>query len=291
MALLLGVSVGTAATASAADCLEGSVNGRYSQLGGAAGSLGAVTSCEQGTPDGSGRYATFERGAIYSSPASGAWDVSGSFRQFWAATGWENGFLHYPTSGENPIRDRGVFQNYQGGTLYWSPATGAHSVSGAFLGLYGSQGYENGFLGYPTSQENPVRAGGVFQLFTGGVAYWSPASGAHTVSGSFRGLYGNLGYENGCLGYPTSQEFGISGGVQQNYQFGRMTWSPAAGPAASCGAVVTPAPNPTPAPTPNPGVYYANCTEARAAGAAPIFVGEPGYRPALDRDRDGIACE
>lgn len=38
-------------------------------------------------------------------------------------------------------------------------------------------------------------------------------------------------------------------------------------------------------------VYYKNCTEARRAGAAPIFKGQPGYRSALDRDRDGIACE
>ncbi|UKA63785.1 excalibur calcium-binding domain-containing protein [Arthrobacter sp. FW306-04-A] len=38
-------------------------------------------------------------------------------------------------------------------------------------------------------------------------------------------------------------------------------------------------------------VYYANCTAARAAGAAPIYRGQPGYRPALDRDNDGIACE
>lgn len=38
-------------------------------------------------------------------------------------------------------------------------------------------------------------------------------------------------------------------------------------------------------------VYYANCSEARAAGAAPIRTGEPGYRTGLDRDRDGVACE
>ncbi len=38
-------------------------------------------------------------------------------------------------------------------------------------------------------------------------------------------------------------------------------------------------------------VYYANCNEARAAGATPILVGQPGYRPALDRDKDGVACE
>ncbi len=38
-------------------------------------------------------------------------------------------------------------------------------------------------------------------------------------------------------------------------------------------------------------VYYANCTEAKRAGAAPLHRGEPGYRKALDRDGDGVACE
>lgn len=35
----------------------------------------------------------------------------------------------------------------------------------------------------------------------------------------------------------------------------------------------------------------ANCSEARAAGAAPLHRGEPGYRSGLDRDGDGVACE
>lgn len=38
-------------------------------------------------------------------------------------------------------------------------------------------------------------------------------------------------------------------------------------------------------------VYYRNCAEARAAGAAPIYRGQAGYRPELDRDGDGVACE
>lgn len=38
-------------------------------------------------------------------------------------------------------------------------------------------------------------------------------------------------------------------------------------------------------------VYYRNCAAARAAGVAPIHVGEPGYREKLDVDRDGAACE
>jgi hypothetical protein len=38
-------------------------------------------------------------------------------------------------------------------------------------------------------------------------------------------------------------------------------------------------------------VYYSGCREAWAAGAAPIHRGEPGYRPEMDGDDDGIACE
>lgn len=36
---------------------------------------------------------------------------------------------------------------------------------------------------------------------------------------------------------------------------------------------------------------YRNCTEARAAGAAPVRRGDPGYGPHLDRDNDGVGCE
>ena len=38
-------------------------------------------------------------------------------------------------------------------------------------------------------------------------------------------------------------------------------------------------------------VYYSSCAEARKAGAAPLDVGDPGYRLGLDRDRDGKACD
>ncbi|MGV0772554.1 excalibur calcium-binding domain-containing protein [Mycobacterium syngnathidarum] len=36
---------------------------------------------------------------------------------------------------------------------------------------------------------------------------------------------------------------------------------------------------------------YPNCAAARAAGAAPIYAGQPGYSSKLDRDGDGVACE
>ena len=58
-----------------------------------------------------------------------------------------------------------------------------------------------------------------------------------------------------------------------------------------------PAPRPAPRPTTPPpatgggSTYYVNCTAVKAAGAAPIHVGEPGYSRKLDRDGDGVACE
>ncbi|AKK08405.1 excalibur calcium-binding domain-containing protein [Corynebacterium testudinoris] len=49
---------------------------------------------------------------------------------------------------------------------------------------------------------------------------------------------------------------------------------------------VAPAPAPAPA-----AAYYKNCSAARAAGAAPVYAGSPGYGTHLDRDGDGVGCE
>jgi LPXTG-motif cell wall-anchored protein len=38
-------------------------------------------------------------------------------------------------------------------------------------------------------------------------------------------------------------------------------------------------------------VMYEDCDAVIAAGKAPLYADKPGYRLALDRDRDGIACE
>ena len=36
---------------------------------------------------------------------------------------------------------------------------------------------------------------------------------------------------------------------------------------------------------------FASCSQARAAGAAPVREGDPGYGRHLDRDGDGVGCE
>lgn len=42
---------------------------------------------------------------------------------------------------------------------------------------------------------------------------------------------------------------------------------------------------------PEQGDTWRGCDDARAAGTAPIYRGEPGYREGMDGDSDGIACE
>ncbi|WP_457972329.1 GmrSD restriction endonuclease domain-containing protein [Arthrobacter sp. D1-17] len=61
-------------------------------------------------------------------------------------------------------------------------------------------------------------------------------------------------------------------------------------PAAPVPAAPVPAPIAPVVPAPAT-AYYSSCAAARAAGAAPLFAGQAGYRPALDRDSDGVACE
>lgn len=38
-------------------------------------------------------------------------------------------------------------------------------------------------------------------------------------------------------------------------------------------------------------IYYAGCDAVRAAGKAPLYAGQPGYRVEMDGDADGVACE
>jgi hypothetical protein len=66
---------------------------------------------------------------------------------------------------------------------------------------------------------------------------------------------------------------------------------PEPAPAPTPAPAPVPAPAPAPAPAPDAGVFYQNCTDVRAHGAAPIHAGDPGWDPKFDRDHDGVGCE
>jgi uncharacterized protein with LGFP repeats/L,D-peptidoglycan transpeptidase YkuD (ErfK/YbiS/YcfS/YnhG family) len=207
----------------------GAISEKYTTTGGPAGGLGSPTSNETGGLKDGGAFQNFQGGAILWSPSTGARISVGSIRGLYAATGYENGVLGYPTSDEvGGLRDGGVYQNYEGGAVLWSPATGAHISTGPIRDKYGSVGFEGGRLGYPNSDVvYGLKEGGAYQNYQGGAIIWTPANGARLSVGTLRDAWASTGFEHGTLGFPTTDEFAIPGGVAQNYQGGVITASAA----------------------------------------------------------------
>jgi hypothetical protein len=116
-----------------------------------------------------------------------------------------------------------------------------------------------------------TRAGAAHSYVYGGVPvsrYEAIAEAEREAQNAHRGLWGPP-----CNGNTSSSRVDSTG---------------AASPAS---LVQIPAPDAGAAPPLSSSVYYSDCGDARAAGAAPLRAGEPGYISALDRDGGGVACE
>ncbi|WP_409330460.1 hypothetical protein [Trujillonella humicola] len=126
----------------------------------------------------------------------------------------------------------GCYQLFRSGAIYWSPASGARVLVGAIWQTWGAQGWENGPLGYPTTDENcGLVDGGCWQGFQKGTMHWSHGTGAHAMLGAVRDKWGATGWEAGPLGYPTGGLWcGLTrGGCVQEFQRGAIYWAPATG--------------------------------------------------------------
>ena len=172
-------------------------------------------------------------------------------RQHWQDMGGENDVLGAATSGLVPLRDGAFIQFYRGGQIYWTSQYGAHASRGGIHGTYGAYKWENGPLGFPTSDEvnrtisgipaqcRPTKTveryqsaeaegralgwplndemkdaarGGAYQHFTGGSIYFHPSTGAHRVTGGIRNMWEVQGWERGQMGYPTGEETATANG-------------------------------------------------------------------------------
>ena len=211
-------------SATGANPIAGRIAGEYMNTGAAAGPLGFPTTPELGTPDGQGRFNHFQNGSIYWTWWTGAHAVRGAILNEWAAQGYEGGPLKYPTAAEIATPGKaGAVQGFEIGAMYNS-ANGTYAVLGMIMGKYGELGWENGWLGFPKSNEVAIKDNGRFTEFDGGNIYWSPATGAWSVAnGPIFDGWKSVGYEGGKLGYPLSDKFDIPGGTQQNFQFGWIT--------------------------------------------------------------------
>ncbi|MCP2291220.1 S-formylglutathione hydrolase FrmB [Nocardia amikacinitolerans] len=210
---------------SGAHAVGGMIGSGYQAAHGPAGPLGLPTGGERALPDGRGRFQPFQHGSLYWTPQTGAQVVRGAILDEWGAQGFERGPAGYPIAPEvkTPNKD-GAVQAFEGGPFYYSAKTGVHRVHGLILGKYAQLGFENSWLGFPAAEELPLKDLGRYSRFEGGNIYWSPLSGAWAVrNGPMMDAWQSVGFENGKLGYPISDEFAIPGGVRQNFQAGFIT--------------------------------------------------------------------
>lgn len=134
----------------------------------------------------------------------GAHTIQGAIKDKWLAGGGPTG-LGFPTSDEMVTPDGiGRYNTFQRGSIYWSPTTDAHAVSGQILETWGEAGYEAGEYGYPTGDVGPGdRPGSTKQQFqTRSITYYGggehPAADEEEVftrdhrGGNFVDDYGNL---------------------------------------------------------------------------------------------------
>ena len=210
----------------ARDVIDGPMLDRYLALGGAGGDLGyplGIPAC--GAPR-DGCVQRFQGGSIYWTGSTGARVVSGAVRSRWAAAGGPSGSLGYPvTDTICGLRKDGCGQNFTGGSVYWSPTTGARVVSGPVRTRWGAARGVYGSLGYPvTDTICGLRKGGCGQNFTGGSVYWSPATGARVVKGVIRARWIRSGGVYGRYGYPIAMQRTISGGWSQRFSGGTLTY-------------------------------------------------------------------
>lgn len=132
--------------------------------------------------------------------------------------------------GEKPCKDGvGRYAEFEHGRIYWHPRTGAHAIPNHLFETYEELGWEQkgGALGYPIAGRtilpvNDSQPVAEVQAFERGVLYRRYGHPGYFVTGLIGARWAREGYENGPLGYPTSNEYPHDGGVRQDFEHGRM---------------------------------------------------------------------
>jgi uncharacterized protein with LGFP repeats len=181
------------------------------------------------------RYNHFERGSIYWKSGIGAFEVHGGIRDKWFQLGAEWSLVGFPKTDETSCPDNyGRYNHFEGGSIYWTPATGANEVLGAIRDTWAGQGWEKSFYGYPTTDEIWENNGAWrHNDFQHGSIYWNEALASQGQNPIFE-LKGDIAYKywavrpSGILGFPNGQQLTAPDGRGQYawFQNGSIYWNP-----------------------------------------------------------------
>jgi len=168
--------------------VHGAIFIKYLDLLEEQGFLGLPTSDESSVAG--GRASEFQGGLVLWSPDTGAHEVHGSILTRYRALGGPGGFLGLPLTDESNVLaangqpSGGKSSRFRGGTIYWSPASGAFEVHGAIRYLYEEKlGGPFSDLGYPVSDESAIQNSAIrYNNFQKGVIVWTPSNGARALT-------------------------------------------------------------------------------------------------------------
>jgi uncharacterized protein with LGFP repeats len=109
--------------------------------------------------------------------------VHGAIGEKYASLGGASSFLGHPLTNETTTPDGiGRYNHFQGGSIYWTPDTGAHEVHGLIREKWAELGWERSALGYPVTDEMLTPDGqGRRSDFQRGSIEWTPAGGAREI--------------------------------------------------------------------------------------------------------------
>ncbi len=155
-------------------------------------------------------------------------DADAAITAAWQAAGGDTGPLGPKDGGVYPAGD-GFGQNFPGGKIFFTPATGAHIMTGAILDKYMSLGGPaDGDLGFPTIDEGAGRApdsrNTTFSAADNPVIFWTPATGARVVRGPINAAWDKLGGSAGQLGVPADDEMYRGNIVTQKFTGGELSY-------------------------------------------------------------------
>lgn len=159
-------------------------------------------------------------------------DPAAAINQAWRAAGGAAGPLGAKKGEQYQIGDDGVGQDFAGGKIYFSPASGASAVDGDILAKYESLGGPAGSdLGFPVGNvADGAIPGSRVSRFTAPdepVIFFAPDTGAFVVRGAMKAAWDKLDGASGALGAPAGDQAVDGDKVTQKFTGGKVSWDKA----------------------------------------------------------------
>ncbi|MGH3554691.1 MAG: LGFP repeat-containing protein, partial [Mycobacterium sp.] len=160
-------------------------------------------------------------------------DPTAAINVAWRAAGGASGPLGIKQGGQYPVGDDGLAQNFIGGKIFFSPATGANALESDVLAKYESQGGPVGSdLGFPTANEadggiEPASRVATFSAADKPVIFWTSDHGAFVVRGAINAAWDKLGGPKGKVGPPVGDQTVDGDVVAQKFAAGQIAWDQA----------------------------------------------------------------